>query len=225
MCEISRVLERAGFNVSKDVIGKKPRDGVVKRFGNHLVRATVGPASEESLDRSNAIKPVLNEVANGRMLVRHGRRPLNVPSLGRGRIRKRCQCRCVERWLNYTRDMKIGAAARASGLTIKAIRHYESARLLRDVRRSGAYRDFSDRDVDTLRLAAHCRGLGFSVAETKDVLALVTASKPDCPPPDQMNAIVGNRLQTVRAEIRELKRKARELEKVSAYVQKRLAGA
>jgi DNA-binding transcriptional MerR regulator len=53
------------------------------------------------------------------------------------------------------------------------------------VPRSGAYRDFSDRDVDTLRLAAHCRGLGFSVAETKDVLALVTASEPDCSPPDQ----------------------------------------
>jgi hypothetical protein len=44
--------------------------------------------------------------------------------------------------------------------------------------------------VDTLRLAAHCRGLGFSVAETKEVVALVTASKPDCPPPDQMNAIL-----------------------------------
>jgi MerR family transcriptional regulator, copper efflux regulator len=127
--------------------------------------------------------------------------------------------------LEYTTEMKIGAAARASGLTIKAIRHYESACLLRNVRRSGAYRDFSDRDVDTLRLVAHCRGLGFSVAETKDVLALVTASKPDCPPPDQMNAIVGNRLRTVRAEIRELQRKARELEKVRAYVQKRSADA
>jgi DNA-binding transcriptional MerR regulator len=121
--------------------------------------------------------------------------------------------------------MKIGAAARASGLTIKAIRHYESACLLRNVRRSGAYRDFSDRDVDTLRLAAHCRGLGFSLAETKDVLALVTASEPDCPPPDQMNAIVENRLRTVRGEIRELERKARELETVRTYVQKRLAGA
>ena len=121
--------------------------------------------------------------------------------------------------------MKIGAAARASGLTIKAIRHYESACLLRAVRRSGAYRDFSDRDVETLRLAARCRGLGFSVAETKDVLALVAATAPDCPPPDQMNAIVENRLRTVRNEIRELKRKARELEKVRTYVQRRMAGA
>jgi len=121
--------------------------------------------------------------------------------------------------------MKIGAAARASGLTIKAIRHYESVRLLRNVRRSGAYRDFSERDVETLRLAAHCRKLGFSVAEPKDVLALVTASEPECPPADQMNAIVENRLRTVRGEIRELKRQARDLEKVRTYVQKRLAGA
>jgi DNA-binding transcriptional MerR regulator len=121
--------------------------------------------------------------------------------------------------------MKIGAAARASGLTVKAIRHYEAVCLLRNVPRSGAYRDFSERDVETLRLAAHCRGLGFSVAETRDVLALVSASQPDCPPPDQVNAIVENRLRRVRREIRELERKASELEKVRTYVQKRLAGA
>jgi DNA-binding transcriptional MerR regulator len=78
--------------------------------------------------------------------------------------------------------------------------------------------------VDTLRLAADCRGLGFSVAETKDVLALVTASVPDCPPPDQMNAIIEKRLRTVRGEIRELERKARELEKVRTYMRKRLSG-
>ena len=52
-----------------------------------------------------------------------------------------------------------------------------------------------------------------------------TASEPDCPPPDQMNAIVENRLRTIRGEIRELKRKASELEKVRTYVQKRLVGA
>jgi len=79
--------------------------------------------------------------------------------------------------------------------------------------------------LETLRLAAHCRGLGFSIAETKEVLALVTASHPDCPPPDQMNAILEKRLRAVRGEICELERKARELEKVRTYVQKRLAGA
>ena len=121
--------------------------------------------------------------------------------------------------------MRIGAAALASGLTIKAIRHYEAVGLFRNVPRSGAYRDFSERDVDTLRLAAHCRGLGFSIAETKCVLALVTASKPHCPPPDQMNALVENKLQTIQGQIRELKQKARELEKVRAYVQKRLVRA
>ena len=121
--------------------------------------------------------------------------------------------------------MKIGAAAHASGLTIKAIHHYESVGLLRNVPRSGAYREFSERDLATLRLVAHCRGLGLSVAETKDVLALVTASEPDCPAPDRINAIVEHRLRTIRGEIRELERKAKELETVSAYLQKRLAGA
>jgi hypothetical protein len=40
-----------------------------------------------------------------------------------------------------------------------------------------------------------------------------------------MNAIVEHRLRTVRGELRELERKARELEKVRTYVQKRLVGA
>jgi DNA-binding transcriptional MerR regulator len=65
--------------------------------------------------------------------------------------------------------------------------------------------------------------LGFSVAETKDVLAVVTASAPDCPPPKQMSAIVERRLRAVRGEIRELQRKARALEQVRTYVQTRLA--
>jgi hypothetical protein len=63
--------------------------------------------------------------------------------------------------------MKIGAAARASGPIVKAIRHYESVRLFRSVPRSGAYRDFSDRDVDTLRLAAHSRGLGSALPKRR----------------------------------------------------------
>ena len=65
-------------------------------------------------------------------------------------------------------------------------------------------------------------------APIHDALAIsrgVKASEPDCPPPDQMNAIVENRLRTVRGEIRELERKARELEKVRAYLQKRSGGA
>jgi hypothetical protein len=37
-----------------------------------------------------------------------------------------------------------------------------------------------------------------------------------------MNAIVESRLRTIRGEIRELERKARELEEVRTYVQKRL---
>ncbi len=137
----------------------------------------------------------------------------------------RQRTRCVTRWLEYTSDMRIGAAARASGLTVKAIRHYESVCLLPSIPRSGAYRDFSDRDVETLRLAAHCRGLGFSVAETKDVLALVRAAGPECPPANRMNAMVEDKLRTVRGEIGELERKARELEKVRKYLQERLAGA
>lgn len=41
--------------------------------------------------------------------------------------------------------MYIGEAARVSGVTIKAIRHYEAQGLLPGIHRSGSYRQFSSR--------------------------------------------------------------------------------
>ena len=46
------------------------------------------------------------------------------------------------------RDMNIGAAAAASGVTAKMIRHYEAIGLLRQVdRRANDYRDYGERDL------------------------------------------------------------------------------
>ena len=54
--------------------------------------------------------------------------------------------------------MQIGEAARATGLTVKAIRHYEAIGLLH-VERSGVYRDFSADEIERLRIIARCRSL------------------------------------------------------------------
>ena len=53
--------------------------------------------------------------------------------------------------------MKISQAAIASGVTVKAIRHYEAKGLLDKVQRRGKYREFSSSDVERLRLIARCR--------------------------------------------------------------------
>ncbi|MDE0728643.1 MAG: Cu(I)-responsive transcriptional regulator [Alphaproteobacteria bacterium] len=69
--------------------------------------------------------------------------------------------------------MNISQAADQSGVSAKAIRYYESIALIQPARRSGnGYRDFGADDVHMLRFIARARGLGISVAEVADLLAL-----------------------------------------------------
>ncbi len=117
--------------------------------------------------------------------------------------------------------MRIGAAARLAGLTVKAIRHYEAIGLLPRVRRSGEYRCFSAADIQRLKTIAHCRSLGFSLDEIRAVLDLVAQAAPACPAPEDMAAVVEAKLGAVRDEIAALQRRATQLEAVKRYLDAR----
>lgn len=69
--------------------------------------------------------------------------------------------------------MKIGEAARHSGVTAKMIRYYESIGLLSQATRAeNSYRDFDMRDVHDLTFIRRSRDLGFSIDEIRRLLAL-----------------------------------------------------
>lgn len=69
--------------------------------------------------------------------------------------------------------MNISQAAQATGLTPRMIRHYEKIGLLPDTRRSASgYRLFNDQDLHTLRFIQRARGLGFSIEQIGQLLAL-----------------------------------------------------
>lgn len=69
--------------------------------------------------------------------------------------------------------MNIGAAAKASGVNAKLIRHYESIGIIPKAARSeSGYRTYSETDVHVLTFVRRARMLGFSIKEIKKLVGL-----------------------------------------------------
>src|SRR6187549_1987425 len=68
--------------------------------------------------------------------------------------------------------MNVGAAARRSGLPSKTIRYYEDIGLIRQARAENGYREYSGDDIHRLAFLRQARGLGFSIEECRQLMAL-----------------------------------------------------
>jgi MerR family copper efflux transcriptional regulator len=67
----------------------------------------------------------------------------------------------------------IGAAARATGVSAKMIRHYEDIGLLPHVDRTASgYRLYAEADLHRLRFVRRARSLGFSIKDIGTLLGL-----------------------------------------------------
>jgi Cu(I)-responsive transcriptional regulator len=68
--------------------------------------------------------------------------------------------------------MNVSEAAHWSGLPAKTIRYYEDVGLVSPGRAANGYRDYSDDDVHSLAFLRRARGLGFSIEECRQLMAL-----------------------------------------------------
>ena len=99
-------------------------------------------------------------------------------------------------------SMNIGEAAKASGVSAKMIRHYESVGLFPEaVRTDSGYRQYTAKEVSTLRFVRQSRDLGFSIDQIRELLGLWQDRKR---PSRQVRALAQAHIAELDAKLQEL---------------------
>jgi Cu(I)-responsive transcriptional regulator len=102
--------------------------------------------------------------------------------------------------------MNIGQASKASGVSAKMIRYYESVDLIPpSARRESGYRDYGAADIHRLAFIRRARDLGFSMDQIRDLLRLWGSDH-------RSNAEVK---AIALGHVADLKRRARELNEIA----------
>lgn len=110
--------------------------------------------------------------------------------------------------------LRIGELARRAGVTAKAIRFYERKGVLPPATRAAnGYRIYGDEAVDTLRFVKQASGLGLTLAEIKEIIAIRQGGRPPCTHVRQL----------LRDKADELDRKLRDLIDIRARLRRSLS--
>jgi len=108
-----------------------------------------------------------------------------------------------------TAPLKIGEVARWVGLPEKTIRYYEDVGLISPPRSENGFRYFDLGDIQALTIIKGARALGFSVEESRSLLAL--AGNRDRSSAD-VKAMASAQLEKTRDKIAQLKKLENQLE-------------
>lgn len=114
---------------------------------------------------------------------------------------------------------QIGQLAKRLGVNAKTIRYYEQLGLLPEPMRSeGGYRLYGADDEERLRFISTARRTGFTLSETKEILALRDRGVAPC---DYVQEGIRRRLGDVDRQIAELRQLKRELARLEAVARSR----
>jgi DNA-binding transcriptional MerR regulator len=107
------------------------------------------------------------------------------------------------------RSLKIGEVAKASGISIEALRFYERSGLLgRPGRTQSGYRVYDEAVLTRLDFIKRAQVLGFSLHEIKQIIADKQAGRSPC---QEVRRIVRHRLDELDEKMREMRRYRKEL--------------
>jgi len=110
--------------------------------------------------------------------------------------------------------LKIGELARQSGATAKAIRFYERKGVLPPAERApNGYRLYDGEAVEMLHFVKQASGLGLTLAEIKEIMAIRQGGQPPCTHVHQL----------LRVKASELDRKLKDLVEVRKRIRRSLA--
>lgn len=103
--------------------------------------------------------------------------------------------------------MRIGEIAGAAGVNIQTIRYYERRGLITPAtRRASGYRDYAQDDVHRVRFIRRAQGLGFTLQEIADLLALQGDSVRSCGAVEKRASATLERIDTKIADLRRMRK-------------------
>lgn len=116
--------------------------------------------------------------------------------------------------MNASQHFGIGVLSGQTGVNIETIRYYEREGLLpHPPRTPGGHRCYSNDHVKRLTFIRRSRELGFSMAEIRDLLALVDGQSYTC---GEVKALTLEHAEMVRSKIADLQRMERMLVEIAS---------
>ena len=110
--------------------------------------------------------------------------------------------------------LRIGEAAKRTGVSAANIRYYEKEGLLTPaLREENDYRLYTESDLHRLRFIRMCRAMDMSLDEVRTLMALNSQSAQDC---EAATSTIDAHLQHVRQRLKELQTLEQELQSLKA---------